>query len=89
MVLGDAGTTPYSSIVELARRVAPLKLVIEVNELSKIKQEHLSIIVLSLQTKGILFAQDDFNELRQEHLKINWDFIKINYDEFDRNKKVT
>ena len=56
MVIGDENTIPFSSITEIAKRIAPLKLVIEVNEASKIKPDHLSLIVLYLQTKGVLFA---------------------------------
>lgn len=74
-------SVPTNSIFSIAKKLSPLKLVVEVSEQSRILPEHMSLIVQKLQENSILVAQDDFDKSRVPFLKeINWDFIKIDAD---------
>lgn len=81
LISGSDESLPFASIVSLGRRLDPIKLVIEVNERSSIRPEHLALIVERLKGKGVLLAQDDFDESRSPHLSSAWNFVKLNIDQ--------
>jgi hypothetical protein len=88
LTLGDDSQVPFSSIVSLQKKIAPITLVIEVNEKSRIRPEHLTLIMKRLQQKGIKFAQDDFDSSRTCHINNGWDFIKVNYADLLEHKSM-
>ncbi|MBE0468224.1 MAG: EAL domain-containing protein [Methyloprofundus sp.] len=81
LVSGSDDSLPFASIVSLGIKLAPIKLVVEVNERSSIRPEHLVLIVERLKDKGVFLAQDDFDESRLPYLSSPWDFVKLNIDQ--------
>lgn len=82
LILGDDSSSPFSNLKSLAKTLHPINIVVEVNELSRIRVEHLAIILQRLKSIGLKIAQDDYTPLRQEYLAIEWDFIKVEHDSY-------
>lgn len=80
LIVGDDSSPPFSNLRSLAKTLHPVEIVVEVNELSRIRVEHLTIILQRLKTIGFKIAQDDYTPFRQEYLAIEWDFIKVDLD---------
>ncbi len=79
IILGDDSSSPFSNLKSLAKTLHPVKIVVEVNELSRIRVEHLTLILQRLKALGFKVAQDDYTLFRQEYLAIEWDFIKVEH----------
>lgn len=80
MILGDDSSAAFINLKSIARALSPLTLVAEINELSRIRKEHSSLILKRLQSIGFMVAQDDYTPSRREFLSIDWDFIKLDFD---------
>lgn len=80
LVVGDDSTSPFCNLLSLIRAYSPLKIVVEVNENSRVRKEHLSLIVDRLKSAGVLVAQDDYTVHRSSYLSIDWDFVKLDLD---------
>ncbi|MEA1990330.1 MAG: hypothetical protein U9N57_14135 [Pseudomonadota bacterium] len=80
LILGDDTSFLFRLLSSLVEALSPVKVVIEVNELSRIRKEHLEIIVERLKSIGLKIAQDDYTSHREEYLSIDWDFIKLDLE---------
>lgn len=81
IILGDDTSHPFSSLLSLSKALHPVKIVVEVSELSRIRREHLALILERLKGAGLKVAQDDYTPFRETYLGIGWDFVKVDLSE--------